>query len=70
MMAFLVVMAVWVLAVALFVLVGSELKRAEAAAESVTRRHITRRATSLGPLARTPARVGRVPSQAFCRRLS
>ena len=70
MTAIVVVMAVWTAAVALFVLVGAELKRVEAAAALAARRH-TRRAAAvaLRPPAPAAARTGRTPSNTFCRRL-
>jgi hypothetical protein len=71
MTAIVVVTAVWTLAVALFVLVGAELKRVDAAAELVARRHLGRYgATSLTPPAPSLTRPGRTHSRNFCRRLS
>jgi len=65
------VMAFWALAVALFVLVGAELKRVDAAAEVAARRHASWcGSASLASPARRVAEGARTRSKSSCRRLS
>ena len=62
MTAIVVAVAVWTVAIVVFVLVGAELKRVDAVAELVARRHTGGcGTTSLAPPAPSPARTDPVP---------
>jgi len=71
MTAIAVLMAVWALAIALFVLVGAEIKRVDAAAEVAARRHTSWcGSASLASPERRVAEGARTRSKSACRHFS